>query len=150
LGISFIYFLFRLLVRTALADKEGQLCSFPEFASRMKVSHTVHPIARMAAWVNMIWTAKLKLRSDDVHLTSLLKCLTRLQVADQAKFPHIVGEGLPQDLSHCEVFSKPGDFADLMWLVDAINHGYSSLSFPSFLAFSTKKGKTKQNKNLKI
>eukprot|EP00026_Physarum_polycephalum_P000107 Phypoly_transcript_00107.p1 GENE.Phypoly_transcript_00107~~Phypoly_transcript_00107.p1 ORF type:complete len:2193 (+),score=228.94 Phypoly_transcript_00107:718-6579(+) len=111
------------LVRTALADECGGLCSFPEFASRMKVSHTVHPIVRMAAWVRMVWTEKLKISSDDTRLQALLSCLARLQVVDQAKFPHITGEGLAQDLSYCEVFSKSGNFADLTWLVDVINHG---------------------------
>jgi len=112
-----------LLVKTALADARGELCSFPEFASRMKVSHIVHPIARIAAWVRMVWTKKLKIQSDDPRLQPLLSSLTRLQVTDQAKFPYIVGENLEQDLSSCDVYSKSGNFADLAWLVDAINHG---------------------------
>jgi hypothetical protein len=115
-----------LLVKTALADENWQLCSFPEFVSRMKVSHKVHPIVRMAAWVRMVWTEKLKNSKkgcDDAKLQSLLACLVRLQVVDQAKFPYITGEALAQDLSSCEVYSKSGDFADLEWLVDAINHG---------------------------
>jgi hypothetical protein len=119
------FFPYRLLVKTALADARGELCSFPEFASRMKVSHTVHPIARIAAWVRMVWTKKLKIPSDDPRLQPLFSSLTRLQVIDQAKFPFIVGESLEQDLSSCEVYSKSGNFADLAWLVDAINHGYA-------------------------
>lgn len=116
-------------MKTALADAQGELCSFPEFVSQMKFCHTVHPIVRMAAWARMVWTKKLNILSDDPRLQSLLESLTRLQVVDQAKFPYILSEALAQDLSTCEVFSKSGDFADLMWLVDAINHGYSSPFF---------------------
>jgi len=70
--------------------------------------------------VRMVWT-KLGQRGGDVD--PVLGCLARLQVVDQAKFPFIVGESTVQDLSHCEVYSKSGDFADLTWLSDAINHG---------------------------
>jgi hypothetical protein len=112
----------RLLVKTGLADKEGEWISFPEFSSTIPSSHKVHPIVRLAAWVKVIWT---QAGVSEDHVMASLGCLTRLQVVDQAKFPFIMGESGATDFSRGEVFSKSGFYSDIMWLADTINHGHA-------------------------
>jgi hypothetical protein len=112
----------RLLVKTGLADKEGEWISFPEFSSTLKSSHRVHPIVRLAAWVKTIWS---KVGVEEHRIVASLQCLSRLQLIDQAKFPFITAESGTTDFSRGEVFSKSGYYNDIMWLADTINHGYT-------------------------
>jgi hypothetical protein len=113
----------RLLVRTALVDVEGKICSFPEFSSNLKAGHTLHPVVRMAAWVRMVWTKHLDENKRDA-ISKVLGSLTSLKVIDQVKFPYIEGETATQELLSFDVYSKSGDFSDILWLADAISHGY--------------------------
>lgn len=109
---------------TALADAKGDLISFPEFSTSIKASHSVHVVARLAAWVKTIWTS---LGHQETQVLQILGCLQSLQLVDQAKFPFITGESGSSDLAYGEVFSKTGDFKDLMWLADTLNHGYCGI-----------------------
>ena len=107
-------------MKTGLADKGGDLISFPEFATTIKGGHNVHPIIRIAAWVQTIW---IRVGIARKPITDTLGCLSRLQLIDQAKFPCITGESGIIDFSKADVFSKAGNYNDIMWLADTINHG---------------------------
>ncbi len=110
----------RLLVKTGLADYNGEFISFPEFVTKTP-SHQVHPIVRMAAWVKTIW---VKRGFSEKEITPILGVLSRLQLVDQAKFPFITSESDRSNFSSWDVYSKSGDFTDVMWLADSINYGY--------------------------
>jgi hypothetical protein len=84
----------------------------------MDRSHEYHPIIRLTAWVLNLFDYKI-----DV---SALTCLTKLNLIDQVGFPYIVDESAPiTTLSQCETFARQGDYTDIKWLIETIEHGYA-------------------------
>jgi hypothetical protein len=109
----------QLLVKYALLDQIGTICSYPEFAKRLKTSHKVHPIVRFAAWIRMVC---YHMKAPEPQYDPLL----RLQMVDQVGFPLIVAtSNNTGSLVSCDAFAKKGDYNDLKWLANTVEHGYA-------------------------
>ena len=126
-----------LLIHAALLDEEHNLCTYPDFVNRGsqgKKLYICHPILRLAKWVSLMRGTfcqrpprdeeeKLEMRKDFDYFI-----LSQLEVVDQAGFPFVTGV---RDSSQvCSVnsvqrFFKSGDYSDLVWLKDVIEHGYA-------------------------
>ncbi len=120
----------QILVTTALYDKESTLCSYGEFVRRMKNSHRVHPIIRMAAWVTMI-TRETQQKDPDPSCLDILK---QLKLVDQVGFPLLTGTtSAPISLLSCQTFTRQGDYTDIAWMADSMQHGH--VLFSCLLSF---------------
>ncbi len=109
----------RLLVRAALIDREDDLCSYAEYISQMKGSHELHPIARLSAWTR----ARFKNATGTKLPLDNLRCLGKLTLIDQEVFPLILDENANStNLSSCHGFCRRGDYTDLHWMADSVEH----------------------------
>jgi hypothetical protein len=110
---------FQLLVFAASLDKTAKICSYPEFVRLTKQSHEFHPIVRLATWVSMAYK---KANLKQPHFDSLRQLL----IIDQVGFPLILStSSRSYPLSSVKGFAKYGDFNNLAWMADAIQHGYA-------------------------
>jgi len=113
----------QILVGTALRDKKANLCSYSEFVRRMKNSHQAHPIIRLAAWVKMIHQATPPSEEGLVRLDAL----KQLRLIDQVGFPLILNTApTATSLFSCQAFTRQGDYSDIDWMADSMQHGYSA------------------------
>ncbi|KAL6063483.1 CAZy families GT2 protein (Fragment), variant 3 [Balamuthia mandrillaris] len=111
----------QLLVRTALQDKRADLCSYSEFVRGLPNSHRAHPVVRLAAWLTMLHIET----SKDQSVPSL-DILKQLRLVDQILFPLLTGTSLsPCSLQGCNAFTRQGDYTDLDWMANSIEHGYA-------------------------
>eukprot|EP00656_Telonema_subtile_P055937 TRINITY_DN8825_c0_g1_i1.p1 TRINITY_DN8825_c0_g1~~TRINITY_DN8825_c0_g1_i1.p1 ORF type:complete len:1950 (-),score=403.34 TRINITY_DN8825_c0_g1_i1:127-5976(-) len=108
----------RLLVLTVLSDTSNQISSYREFCNRMTASHEAHPILRLAAWVTYVF------RSGG-HTVPSLDVLRRLDMIDQVGFPLIRSEARYGPLISCDGFAARGDYSNLQWMADKIQHGHA-------------------------
>jgi hypothetical protein len=108
----------RLLVLTVLSDTTNSISSYREFCNRMTASHEAHPILRLAAWVTYVF------RSGG-HSVPSLDVLRRLDMIDQVGFPLIRSEARYGPLISCDGFAARGDYSNLQWMADKIQHGHA-------------------------
>lgn len=106
----------QLLMWAALLDEEERSCPYPEFARRLTDAHRAHPILRLMAWVTYVCSVVNR-------PTPGLGVLRRLQVIDQIGFPRVLGEADECSLGSCVAFCHHGDYNDLVWMINAVQHG---------------------------
>ena len=108
----------RLLVRTALGSDASKCVSFPDFCRRTD-AWKWHPAERLGAFVKYLGS-----KEDPNKVLSMFSCL---RYVDQAEFPYIEAPtrlGV-NTVSSYEVRCLVGDFTDLVWLANIIQHRYS-------------------------
>jgi len=108
----------RLLVLTTLSDSTNNACSYREFAMRTTASHEAHPVLRLAAWVVYIFRKQ-------GSVVPPLDVLRRLDMIDQVGFPLIRSEARYGPLISCDAFAARGDYTNLQWMADKIQHGHA-------------------------
>lgn len=109
----------RLLVSTALLSND-EICSYEDFMRQMKNSHHLHPLLRIAIWVKMV-REKSTLPTDLDSLSTLKK----LKVIDQPIFPRIEYSASDSPLDKCSALTRKGNYMDLEWLMETLEHGYN-------------------------
>ncbi len=50
--------------------------------------------------------------------------LLRLRLVDKVGFPYILDIGGENSLLSCDSFSRKGDYLDIKWIADTVEHGY--------------------------
>lgn len=71
---------------------------------------------RLAAWVYMVFRENKKQVPN-------LDPLLRLRLVDKVGFPYILDVGGESSLLSCDSFSRKGDYSDLHWIADTVEHG---------------------------
>lgn len=67
----------------------------------------------------MIWSETKQIKEPR------LDALLRLRLVDKVGFPYLldIGGG-SASLNSCDSFSRKGDYSDLHWIADTVEHGY--------------------------